>query len=213
MVFNPDISKQAIEVIFSTKKNKPIHPDIFFNSIPVSREDHTKHLGLHLDSKLSFSKHIQESIIKANKGLGLLKYLSRFVSRKVLDLSYKLYVRPYLDYGDIIYHNQRLDLMNLVEKVQYKAALIVSGCWHGTNRERLYEELGWESLSLRRWYRRLTLYYKILHGFTPTYLNECIANQVEPPANLRRIVNRPPICRTNRFANIFFPFCSNCAKL
>ena len=118
-----DITKQAVEVIFSVKKNKPIHPDLHFNGIPVAREDYTKHLGVYLDSRLNFSKHITESVRKATKGLSLLKYLSKYVSRKVLDMSYKLYVRPHLDYGDVIYHNQREDLMSLVEQVQYKAAL------------------------------------------------------------------------------------------
>ena len=127
MEFNPDITKQATEIVFSVKKNKPSHPDLVFNGVPVSREPFTKHLGLYLDSNMNFSKHISEAIIKATKGLSLLKYLSKYVSRKVPDLSYKLYVRPYLDYGDIIYHNQRSDLMNLIEQVQYKAALIVSG--------------------------------------------------------------------------------------
>ena len=41
-------------------------------------------------------------------------------------------MRPHLNYGDVIYHNQRDDLMKLIE--QAKAALIVSGCWHGTSR-------------------------------------------------------------------------------
>ena len=53
-------------------------------------------------------------------------------------------------------------MMHLVEQVQYKAALIVSGCWQGTNREKLYEELGWGSLYDRRWCRRLCLFHKIL---------------------------------------------------
>ena len=44
-------------------------------------------------------------------------------------MCYKLYVRPHLDYGNVIYHNQRADLMKLVEQVQYKAGFIVSGCW------------------------------------------------------------------------------------
>ena len=52
--------------------------------------------------------------------------------------------------------------MNLTERVQYKAALIVSGCWQGTSREKLYEELDWESLSDRRWARRLTILYEEL---------------------------------------------------
>ena len=105
MVFNPDITKQAVEVIFSVKKKKPDHPNLTFNGIPVAREDSTKHLGAHLDSRLNFSKHISEAVRKATKGLSLLKYLSKYVPRRVLDLSYKLYVRPHLDYGDVIYHN------------------------------------------------------------------------------------------------------------
>ena len=102
MVFNPDITKQAIEIIFSVKKKKRAHPELFFNGVPVSREGHTNHLGVYLDNQLNFSKHIRESILKATKGVSLLKYLSKYVSRRVLDLSYKLYVRPHLDYGDVI---------------------------------------------------------------------------------------------------------------
>ena len=207
MVFNPDITKQAIEVIFSVKNKKPHHPDLTFNDVPVAREDHTKHLGVHLDSRLNFSKHITEAIKKATKGLGLMKYLSRYVSRKVLDLSYKLYVRPHLDYGDVIYHNQREDLMKLVEQVQYKAALIVSGCWQGTSRVKLYEELGWESLADRRWGRRMALYYKIVNGLTPAYLFEHVPN--EAPRSLRSFIPKAPFSKTLRYDNSFFPFCIN----
>ena len=124
MVFNPDITKQAIEIIFSCKNKKTDHPELAFNGIPIAREPFTKHLGVYLDSGLNFVKHIKEQVVKAMKVLSLLKY----VDRNVLDLSYKMYVRPHLDYGDVIYHNQRIDVMNLIERVQYKAALIVSGC-------------------------------------------------------------------------------------
>ena len=180
MVFNPDITKQAIEVIFSGKKKKPENPELLLNSIPVFREDNTKHLGVYLDGGLTFPKHIREAVIKATKGVSLLKYLSKYVSRKVLDLSYKLYVRPHLDYGDVIFHNQRTDLMNLIEQVQYKAALIVSGCWQGTNCEKLYDELGWESLSERRWCHRMTMFYKILNGMSPSYLLDHILEHSLP---------------------------------
>ena len=60
MVFNPDITKQAVEVIFSVKKNTPDHPFLSFNNIPVARVTYTTHLGLFLDEKLSFTKHIKE---------------------------------------------------------------------------------------------------------------------------------------------------------
>ena len=203
MVFNPDITKQAVEVIFSVKNKKPYHPHLTFGGVPVSREDSTKHLGVYLYSRLNFSKHIHESIVSATRGLSLMKYLSRFVSRGVLDLSYKLYVRPHLDYGDVIYHGQGADLMGLVEQIQYKAGLIVSGCWQGTSREKLYDELGWESLSDRRWGRRMALFYYIRNGLAPSYLFEHIPSE-DPVVCLRKFVPKAPIARTARYKNSFF---------
>ena len=97
--------------------------------------------------------------------------------------------------------------MILVEQVQYKAALIVSGCWQGTNRSKLYDELGWESLSDRGWGRRLTLYYKIVNGLTPAYLFEHVPS--EAPRELRKYTPKAPISKTLRFDNSFFPYCIN----
>ena len=144
MVFNPDLTKQAIEVIFSCKNEKLDHPDLSFGGIPIARQPYTKHLGIYLDARSNVSKHIKEKVVKSMKRISLLK--SKYVDRNVLDLSYKMYVRPHLDYGDVIYHNQQADLMDLIERVRYKAALIASDCWQGTSRGKLYEELGWESL-------------------------------------------------------------------
>ena len=89
------------------------------------------------DSKLSFSTHIKSAISKTRKGISLLKYLSKYLPRDTLNEVYKLYVRPHLDYGDVIYHapakicdfTQNAILPNLMEKiesVQYSAALAVT---------------------------------------------------------------------------------------
>ena len=72
------------------------------------------------------------------------------MSRDVLDQVYKLCARPHLDYGDIIYHrfdqDMEITITNNIEQAQYTAALAVTGAWKGTNRQRLYEELDWESM-------------------------------------------------------------------
>ena len=68
---------------------------------------------------------------------------------------YKTYVRPHLDYRDIIYHDQLKDSMALLEYVQYQAALIVTGCWKGSSRIKVYFDLGWEAF----------LTYDIFTGF------------------------------------------------
>ena len=45
--------------------------------------------------------------------------------------------------------------MELIEKTQYQPALAVTGAWQGTSRIKIYEELGWESLSDRRMGKRV----------------------------------------------------------
>ena len=117
---------------FFCKRNKPAHPPIFFNDIIVKQLPKHKDLCLTLDSKLTFDKHIQESITKARKGIGVIRFTSKYLQRNVLDKLHKLYVRPHLDYCcDVIYHKRdptfKLEFTERLESVQYSAALAVSG--------------------------------------------------------------------------------------
>ena len=60
--------------------------------------------------------------------------------------------------------------MESLERVQYLAALSITGAWRGSNRTKIYEEIGWESLSDRRMYRRALQMFKIANNMTPNYL-------------------------------------------
>ena len=59
MSFNPDISKQAHEVIFSHKRSITCHPPLTFNNIPVAQTNSQKHMGIQFDKKLNF-EHLNE---------------------------------------------------------------------------------------------------------------------------------------------------------
>ena len=59
--------------------------------------------------------------------------------------------------------------MENFEKVQYQAALAITGSWQGTSRSKLFDELGWESLSDRRWCRRIHQIHQIMCNKTPPY--------------------------------------------
>ena len=83
IVFNPDLPKQAQEVIFSRKNNKINLPTTTFNTIPVAHTPYQKHLGLYLDEKLNFYHHINVKISKVNKGIGIIKRLFTYSSKKV----------------------------------------------------------------------------------------------------------------------------------
>ena len=95
--------------------------------------------------------------------------------------------------------------MKLIEQVQYKAALIVSGCWQGTSREKLYDELGSESLTEWRWARRLSTFSKIKNGLAPSYLYDHIPDVCEMNISFRGRKTRLPFSRSERQDNSFFP--------
>ena len=91
--------------------------------------------------------------------------------RKSLITIYKAFLRPLLDYGDIIYDQPENECFcEKLESAQYKASLAITGDIRGLSREKLYQELGLESLKSRRWYKRLTCMFKIMKKEAPNYL-------------------------------------------
>ena len=137
MYFNPDPTKKATEVTFSRKRNPVNHPFLYFNNSTVSNKPMQKHLGLFLDKKLVFEHHLNEKISKATKGISLIKRLHKYLPRKALLCIYKSYIRPHLDYADIIYdqpHNE--SFCKKIESVQYKASLAITGAIKGSSREK-----------------------------------------------------------------------------
>ena len=103
MSFNTDSSKQVQEIIFSRKTKKISHPSLRFNSSIVSQTPYQKHLGVFLDTRSTFEEHLKVVTTKINKTIGLLWNLQKTLPRPVLMTMYKTFVRPHLDYADIIY--------------------------------------------------------------------------------------------------------------
>ena len=143
MQFNPDPKKQAHEVIFSrkTSSNNLSHPPIKFNKIDISECPDQKHLGIVLHSKLNFNAHVDQKIKKRNRIIGPIRRLSVTLPRNVLLTIYKTFVRPHLDYGDILYDKPNNEhFQNKLEKVQYRACPAITGEIQ-TSRTKLYDEL------------------------------------------------------------------------
>ena len=102
----------------------------------------------------------------------MMKKLFPSVSRQSLLTIYKTFVRPILDYVNIIYDKvHKGAIIEEIEWVQNNACLVITGAFKGTSRERLYQELGLELLKDRRRHRKLCFLYKIAKGLSPKYLS------------------------------------------
>ena len=83
--------------------------------------------------------------------MGIMKKLSLTLSRNSFLTIYKTFVRPILDFTDIIYGKPLTEsFKDKLEMVQYNAALVITSAFKGTSRDRIYREHGSESLAERR---------------------------------------------------------------
>ena len=93
--FQPDPTKQVQEIVLNMKKTA------YFINTPVNSVATHKHLGMILDSKLSYENHLQSVFSRVNKTSGLLRKLQPTLPRKSLVTIYKLFIRPHLYYSDV----------------------------------------------------------------------------------------------------------------
>ena len=83
--------------------------------------------------------------------------------------------------------------------------LAITGAILDTSKEKVYSELGLDSLQNRRWYRKLSFLYKVIANQSPSYLFKMI-----PKKNMSRPTrgsDNIPLLGTkhNFFQNSYFP--------
>ena len=80
-------------------------------------------------------------------------------------------MRPHPDYGDVIFgKDYNSSFQQRLESLQYKTSLAITGAIKGFSAERLYQELGLESLQNTQRFRKLSVFYNIVKEQSPKYL-------------------------------------------
>ena len=111
-------------MLLSNKVTKTNHPNIIFNGKKVQKSANQKHLGLIFDQKLTFNEHITSKLTTVNKLTSTLRKLYHYMPRDSLVTIYKSFIRPHLDYADVIFNRpSNAAFSNRIESAQYNAAL------------------------------------------------------------------------------------------
>ena len=195
-------------LVFSLKRVKPTHPSLYLNNSCIEEVEKHTHLGLTLQSNMSWECHIQNIFEKASKRLNLLKLLKYKINRSTLVCLYKSLIRPLMEYGDVIWDNCIEGDAHLLENIQYECARVVTGAIKGTSAGALMNELAWESLSTRRKMHKLFYIFKIINQISPKYLVKLLPDTVDERTcrSLRSGDNLTLFsCRTEKFKQSFFP--------
>ena len=114
----------------------------------------------------------------------------------------------YYYYGDVVYDGAFNESFHKnLESIQYSAVVAITGATRGTSSDKLSQELGLESLKLRRWLRKLCLFYEIFHEKSPSYLFQLIPPNNNVYATRSSQSNKISSFKTrhNFFKDSFFP--------
>ena len=99
--------------------------NIIINDIPIQSEPNVKLLGVQIDNRLNFSKHISIIINRASRQVICLKRLACSLDTKSKLLLYKAFVLSNFNYCPAVWHMCSSVNSNKLEKVQYRALKFV----------------------------------------------------------------------------------------
>ena len=95
-----------------------------------------------------------------------------------------------------------------LDSIHIEAARIITGATKLCSINKLFVDIGWDSLQNRRNKHKLVIFYKIMNGLTPDYLSGCVPPLVQDTTtyNLRNSNDIQSLhANTNLFYNSFFP--------
>jgi hypothetical protein len=203
-------SPQKTRDMVITNKGPRDYPDLALDDQIIEKVTSHKHLGVTLSNDLGWKSHVYNIAKKAYNCIGILRPLKMKLDRRSLETLYKSFIRPVLEYADILWHipADNRHVLDILEKVQLEAARLVTGATRRCPTDRLYKEVAWETLSSRRKFHRAAMMFKIDSGKAPSYLQDLFPNPIEARTryNLRnRRDLQVPFARLETYSQSFFP--------
>ena len=203
--FNP---AKTESLLISRKINKPDHPTLTMLNEDITEVETHKHLGIILSGDGSWHHHIEFIKTKAWQRVNIMRKLKYLLNRKSLEIIYTSFIRPILEYANVIWDNCTEYEKQDLEKIQNEAGRIATGCTKLVSLRDLYKETGWDTLSTRRNNQKLLLFYKMINNLTPSYLASLVPAYVLDSSNynLRNSNNLRSIhARTQLYSASFLP--------
>ena len=139
-------------------------PTMTINDNQVSQVTTAKSLGVTIDNKLDWSGHIDKLTKKVTSGIGAIKRIRHLVPQATLHLIYHALIQPQFDSCNIVWENCGITLLNKIQKLQNRAARVLTYSNYDAAAGHLFELLGWKNLASKQQIQRTTMVFKSVHG-------------------------------------------------
>ncbi len=156
----------------------------------LEQQDVYKYLGLYLDNRLNFDKHVEYLCNNVKQKLGTLGKIRKYLDQGTSLMLYKSLILPVIDYGDIVYMTTSQNNLGKVQKLQNSACRIILRAERRTSTKYMHDQLELLELAPRRRYHLDTQVYKCMNNMVPQYISNMFENiELRHGVNTRSAAN------------------------
>ena len=173
-----NVKKTKYMLIGSQFKLSQINSDftVKVNNTPLERVIEHKTLGVQIDESLSWRPHIHTISKKISAGIAILRRVSNFIPLDTRVNMYNALVMPYFNYCSAVWGNINKGLADNLQKLQNRAARILTFSNYDVRSSVLLDELDLERLQHVRLKQLAATIYKIHNNLSPSYLRRIFTN-------------------------------------
>ena len=199
-------SKTELMTIGSRQRLKIFPHSLKIDGAPISQVPSTKSLGVYIDENLTWNVHTENLSKKVASCIGALKRIRPFVPHKTLLFTYNSLVKPHFHYCNVVWGSCNKTLANKLQKLQNRAARVLTSSAFDTSTEYVFQVLSWRRLESERQIQKACMLYKSLNGLAPGHLrSRFVEHSAITDYSLRNAEDKlaVPLHRTNFLKNSF----------
>ena len=176
-------------------------PELSIDNVPIEKVTSVKSLGIFIDENLRWQAHIDK--LSQTFPSGAIKRIRDFVPTPTLHCIYNALIQSQFDYCNIVWGNCGKTLFDRLQKLQNRAARVLTFSRYDADANRLFRQLNWKDLSTQFQMQKAPMVYKSLNDLVPGYLSSNM-KRYETRYSLSDSINKliDPFPRTNFMKNM-----------
>ena len=194
-----NLDKTHFMIFSSSRRNFSTSKDLIIDGKNIQYVDNTKFIGVILDSKLKWDKHIIMLKSKLSRGVGILSKARKYLAIPTLITLYYSFTYPHLIYCIEVWGKAADVYMNSLAVMQKKILRVISSSSFRASTSPIFKKF--EILNLRNIYRFMIsqFVFKYIKGMLPPIFDSMFTRSVAISARETRQAFhfRVPLCRTN----------------
>ena len=174
------------KVLIISRKRKPTKIDLYFDNKKLTEVDCLEILGVTVDNKLTWNKHINNISSRAGQRLGALRRIAPKLDVCGRATVYKAQIRSVMEYASLCWMSASASTLQLLDRIQKKALRII-----GIDSDVACTNFNIPSLSHRRRVATAVVLYKMHTSHCPADLKRLLPPAYQVRRSTRSSVSMP----------------------